>query len=331
MAIQGNGKTQIYVVNVGQADTAVIVSPKGNLTLIDMVNSEKVKRLLRDLGLPAQGEIEELVITHPHTDHYRGANALMKDFRVESATLAPFWNQYGMGPPTYREMLNTMEVNQTNIDFVSGYSRMYPDGATTHDGEHFAHEESAFYIELLGPSNSLLSQLERDKKLDTNHLSIISRVHWQRFSMILAGDAQMENWSYFDQEGMLGEGCDVLKSAHHGSCNGTQWERLMRLDPRCVIISSDPDKGHHLPDLVGASIFSKYDADEEEKIVALTCDSGTIRITVTKIGSYDLEKCSEAVDDPVDLATFTPLTKDDHPTNWSALLSKRKEELYRES
>jgi len=49
--------------------------------------------------------------------------------------------------------------------------------------------------------------------------------------MILAGDAQMENWAAFDQEGLLEDPCAVLKSAHHGSSNGTQWERLRRLEP----------------------------------------------------------------------------------------------------
>jgi competence protein ComEC len=328
MAVPATNNLTIYVLNVGQADSAIIISPRGNIIIVDAVRPRKLIDLLQQAGPPINNEIEELVITHPHRDHFSGANRLLNSYQVKSATLSPFWNQYGMGPPTYRAILNNMEQGGTDIDFVSGYSRIYPDGAVVTGPDNFVHDEDAFYIEFLGPSNNLLGQLERDRKLDTNHLSILTRVHWQRFSMILAADAQMENWSYFDQEGMLREDCDVLKSAHHGSCNGTQWERLERLDPRCVIISSDPDRSHSLPDLVGTAIFSKYESDYNNKVVALTSETHSIRITVPNGNGYDIQHFDDVPDGNVDLTNPHTLTRQNNQSNWRQLLENRSRNLY---
>ena len=328
MAVPATNELTIYVLNVGQADSAIIVSPNGKVIIVDAVQPSKIINLLQDIGPPLNNEIEEMVITHPHRDHFSGANSLLNTYQIKSATLSPFWNRYGMGPPTYRAMLNNMEQRGTDIDFISGYSRIYPDGAVATGQNEYVHDEDAFYIEFLGPSNCLLGQLERDQKLDTNHLSILTRVHWQRFTMIFAADAQMENWSYFDQEGMLGERCDILKSAHHGSCNGTQWERLDRLGPKCVIISSDPSRGHHLPDLVGTSIFSKYEADENNKIVALTSATNTIRITVPSGNRYNIVSFDDAYNHNVNLNNARPLTRQNNQSNWRELLENRSRELY---
>lgn len=329
MSIQGNGDLIIYALNVGQADTSLIITPKGHLVIIDVVQPVKVIDLLTKLGLQENDEIEELIITHPHIDHFRGVGSLLQKYKkIKSISLAPFWNQFGMGPPTYRAMLDQMYQAKTDIDFISGYSRMYPDGALSANQTGFIVDKEAFYIELLGPPNSLLSQLERDKKLDTNHLSIISGIHWNKFSMIFAGDAQMENWAHFDNEGMFSKKCKVLRSSHHGSGNGTQWERLDRLDPKCVIISSNPKSTHGLPDLVGTSIFSKYETKSGNKVVAVTDATKSIRITVKKSGSYRIEHFEDQHDEKIDLNRHHSLTWDNNATNWQALLEKRTQDLY---
>lgn len=328
MSIQGNGDLIIYVLNVGQADTSLIITPEGRLVIIDVVQPAKVIDLLTKLGLHENDEIEELVITHPHLDHFRGVSSLLDKYNIKSISLAPFWNQFGMGPPTYRAMLNQMYQKKADIDFISGYSRMYPDGALSTNQTDFIIDKEALYIELLGPSNSLLSQLERDKKLDTNHLSIISGIHWNKFSMVFAADAQMENWAYFDSEGMFSKKCKVLRSAHHGSGNGIQWERLDRLDPKCVIISSNPESTHGLPDLIGTSIFSKYETKSGNKVVAVTSATKSIRITVKKGGNYQIEHFEDQHNRKIDLSKNQKLTWDNNATNWHALLEKQTKDLY---
>jgi beta-lactamase superfamily II metal-dependent hydrolase len=130
----------------------------------------------------------------------------------------------------------------------------------------------------------------------------------------------MENWAHYDTEGMLTKKCDVLKAAHHGSRRGSQWERLERLAPGLVIVSSDPDSGHELPDLIGSVIFLEYDRGKNRK-VALTRETGTIKIVVDnpESGRYTAASYGEEVQDDVPFGSEGPLRK----TDWAAVVGQK--------
>lgn len=329
MAIAGDGKLHYYALNVGQADTNIVITPTGQVIIIDAVRPAKLTKLLNDVGLALGGDIELLVITHPHWDHYSGANRLAKDFRIREAVLAPFWHTGGLGTPSYQRLVERMESTGTIGHYVSGYSRWYPTGAfaTSATGDPILNT-TACYLEFLGPSNALVSSLERQGILDTNHLSIVCRITWQSFKILLAGDAQMENWTTFDSEEMLRDGATVLKAAHHGSCNGTQWERLMRLAPETVFVSAVPNGRHALPDVVSAAAFAKFAfswnrARTNPNIVAITAHTGSLRITVEPNLSSALHQFGDAPHQSVNLGVARPLDWPSNPTNWKRLLQSR--------
>lgn len=302
---------EIYILNVGQADTAVIRTPNDKLIVIDAVRPRKIKALLQTLQ-PAGPEITHLILTHPHFDHYSGVSNLLRTFPVRRVTLAPFW--YLPGTPGYHQIINRIQEAEIPLNFLSGYDRYYPDGGT------YPIYENQPYVELLGPPNNILEELYENNVLTPNHLCIITRVTYGAFNMVLAADAQMENWAYYDREGMLDQRCDVLKAAHHGSRNGIQWERLARLSPSLVIVSSDPEKGHHLPDVIGSVIFLEYDR-EAGKRVTLTRDTGTIKITVTSPGNgrYKATAYGDTVDEDVFVKPEVPLAA----SNWADITAHK--------
>ena len=317
-----DGYLHVYMLNVGQADTSVIISPKGNVTIIDAVNPNKLVKLLNDLGL--DGNIEHLIITHPHLDHYSGANRLTKEFTIKEATVAPFWHEFGMGPQTYRQLMANFELKNTNRTFLSGYSRWYPDHALTvpAPGQEPKIDPDAPYLELLGPTNGLVRLLEDADIFETNHLSIMARFTWRNFRMIITGDAQMENWSFFDHERLMESKCQVLRAAHHGSPNGTQWERLDRLSPKVVVISSDPEGVHHIPDVTSTAIFTKFDSKRGQMAV-ITHDTGTIHVRVSSTGRKTYRQFNEDKNANVDLTSYRSLTELSNPTGWATLLNGR--------
>ncbi len=111
----------IYLLNVGQGDTTIVVSPKGNVIIIDAMKPKKVTDFLTQLG--NNDEIEHLIITHPHDDHYGACNNLAKNLNIKKATLAPFWHAFGVGPVTYRAIIAQLETDNVPLAFLSGYSR----------------------------------------------------------------------------------------------------------------------------------------------------------------------------------------------------------------
>ena len=260
---------EIYVLNVGQGDTAIIKTPRNNVMVIDAVKPPKVKDALDSIS-PGR-TISHLIVTLPHKDHYRAVSSLLAEYQVQNVILAPFWHYDGT--PQYHTTINRIEGNHIPVRFVGGYERIYPDAGT------YPYHRRTLHLEVLGPPNDILEELEENDDLNPNHLSIIARLRYGKFSMVFAADAQMENWTHYDRAGMLEEECSVLKAAHHGSRRGTQWERLERLSPELVIVSSDPTLGDELPDLIGSAILLEYD-DDDNRTVALTSETGTIKITV---------------------------------------------------
>lgn len=304
------GALEIYVLNVGQADTAVIKTPGNKIIVIDAVKPAKVRHLLEHVL--KNTEIHDLVITHPHNDHYLAVPGLLENCTVKRVTLAPFW--YEAGKPAYHTIINNIHAKKIPVRFVSGYERIYPDG-----GKHPRYEGKPC-LELLGPPNNILQDLEDSNQVTPNHLSIISRLTYGAFNMVFAADAQMENWAHYDREGMLEKRCSVLKAAHHGSKMGNQWERIERLSPKLVIVSSDPSKGHKLPDLIGSVIFLEYDRKRYQK-VALTTDTGTIKILVkdTDTRRYKATVFKDSAYENIALYKEAPVPE----TDWSAIVTAK--------
>ena len=299
---------EIYVLNVGQGDTAIIKTPQDNIVVIDAYRPAKVKDALDTIS--AHQTITHLVVTHPHRDHYTAVTRLLADCDVKRVTLAPFW--FYAGKPGYHQIINSIQDHHVQMNFLSGYERTYPDGGA------FPALQDELYLELLGPPNDVLEELDECNELNPNHLSIMARLCYDRFSMVFAADAQMENWYNYDREGLLDKECNVLKAAHHGSKRGTQYERLERLAPELVIVSSDPETSHELPDLIGSAVFLDYDG-EPGCMVALTSETGTIKIEAQPTGQYGKWSFHEGTVEPISglAPQALPLT------DWATILASR--------
>ena len=168
----------------------------------------------------------------------------------------------------------------------------------------------------MGPSNSVLEELSESGILTPNHVSIISRLTFGQFSIVFAADAQMENWHQYDQENMLEDKCDVLRASHHGS----KWERIERLSPGLVVVSSDPEGHHHLPDVVGGIIFWEMDK-RSQSTVALTHTTGTIRIEVPDPNQHQ-RNISSYGEGPGDFV-FSGVPAQLPVTDWASLVHHR--------
>ncbi len=326
MPVDTQDTMSVFVVNVGQADTSVIRTPGGKIIIIDAVIPYKLRDLLGKIGLDPGDEIDELIITHPHRDHYTAANSLFEHYSVKSVTLSPFWHEKGWGSNQYKTIVNRIEATRVPVRFLSGYSRIYPDDFIDDPpaGDPVVHRDRP-YLEVLGPSNGLVTKLEGKEGYGVNHLSIMVRLTWGSFTMVFAADAQMENWSHFDSEGMLESRCKVLKAAHHGSKRGTQWERLERLQPRCVIVSSEPSTGHNIPDLIGSAVFKEYNDDSSNPLVVVTEYTGTVEIVISPSYRQSYYQFRESKDDLIPYGNGLRLRASNNPTDWEQVLEARME------
>jgi len=69
---QGNGKLQLHFMDVGQGDSAVLISPQGTVVLFDVGEDLKKKDCTRPLAYLDQlgvSKIDYLFVSHYHFDH----------------------------------------------------------------------------------------------------------------------------------------------------------------------------------------------------------------------------------------------------------------------
>jgi beta-lactamase superfamily II metal-dependent hydrolase len=123
---------------------------------------------------------------------------------------------------------------------------------------------------------------------------------------------------------MMKGGCDVLRAVHHGSGDGTQWERLKRLDPKLTVVSSESTGQHSLSDVVGASVFAKFVSNvHSTAVAALTEHAGTIQVVLDAPESATIQRFGDTPEQNVNLANAIPLTKAANPTDWRAVPTTR--------
>ena len=312
MPVDSGGKLIIYCVNVGQGDTTVVITPKNRVVIIDAIKARKVIDLLEQLGLRRNEKIDHLIISHPHIDHYRAVIPLLNVFGAKEITFSSL-RRYERDTPGYVDIINTAADMGIPMNFLSGYNQIHPD-------DSYFLDRKTTRLDLLGPSNEFIEDLYDSGNLVVNHYSIIARLVWGDFKMIIAGDAQMENWAHFDREKMLEDPCTVLRSAHHGSANGTQFERISRLKPRVVIVSSDPGGKDELPDLIGCTTMLRYHKKSSNPIVALTHRTGSIKIEVSESGSRKLSYYDDKKNDKINFSKESDLKRSTDPTKWKDLM-----------
>jgi hypothetical protein len=281
------------------------------------MKATKVISLLEDLQVTSNDPIEHMVVSHPHNDHYSGVVALLNHYdEVGGLTLSSL-RRVESTTPKYNDIINTAVSKNIPIRFQSGYAQLYPDQSPIVD-------ETTLLVELLGPSNQFIEDLFQSSDLNTNHYSIIARLDWNDFRMVIAGDAQMETWAHFDSEQMLDDSCTVLRAAHHGSANGTQFERIDRLSPSVIVVSSDPEGKDDIPDLIGSAVFLRFASRTAQPIVALTDNrvgvkTGSIKIDVSPNGDVDVFRYGDQKEQDIDLQNETALDFGNNPTDWGAL------------
>jgi beta-lactamase superfamily II metal-dependent hydrolase len=208
----------VEFLDVGQGDSILIQSPEGRTALIDAGPSKDVVKLLHERGLKS---IDLVVVTHHHSDHYGGMEAVVREFhpRYFIATNSRHTT------PQYLKLLQ--RVRDDGITFVQPTGKMRR-------------------IELGSVTMTMFPQPPEDTHEENNN-SIGLRVEHGALAVLLTGDSEYDERAWWLEHcPELVKNCQLLKLAHHGSRNGTDATWLEAVRPRAAIASlaTGNDYGH---------------------------------------------------------------------------------------
>jgi competence protein ComEC len=326
---------QVHVLDVGQGDSILIVSPESKVVLIDAGDQTKGKAVVEALKRYNIQQIDYLIATHAHPDHIGGMDDVLKNVKVLNVL------HNDIPPPEVAE--NEAKANQDQTASKQGKKSTAtaqakapapkkPAGKTTELPTVKAYNE---FRETVKQSGAQFTKVEPDQKIDLgggailtvlapqpppftkeqmkaggnepNANSIVMRLDYGEFSMLLAGDAEAQTEDRLTNKDM-NLAATILKVAHHGSKYASSENFLKRVKPEAAIISTGEFNryGHPAP-----AVLERLKAAGVNKLFR-TDLQGEISITTTghiKDGKlYEIKSAKEAKSD---LWTGREAQKDD--------------------
>jgi beta-lactamase superfamily II metal-dependent hydrolase len=241
----------IRVLDVGpvNGDAILITSPAGKTVLIDAGDTNRGKAVVEALKRNNIQQLDYFIATHPHPDHIGGSAEVFKAVKVlnvidngqgpslpPSATPSPGAKK--PAPPKSAKSVapKTASLSKFYDDYKAAVSGSGANYATAHPGTKYDLGGGAL-LTVLAPSEPLFTREHmRTGGNEPNANSIVMRLSYGRFSMLLAGDAEEQTEHRLETKELDLE-ARVLKVGHHGSKYASSDSFLKRVKPQIAIVS----------------------------------------------------------------------------------------------
>ena len=242
----------IRILDVGpiNGDSILITSPAGKTVLIDAGDTTKGKAVVEALKRNNVQQLDYFIATHPHPDHLGGATEVFKAVKVlnvidngqppsvpqPAATPKPKSAQSRKPVPAPRRTNTPASLSKFYDDYKAALSTSGAHYETAKPGTKYDLGGGAL-LTILAPSEPFFT---KDKMTtggnEANANSIVARLDYGSFSMLLAGDAEEQT-----EHRLLTKELDlqvrVLKVPHHGSKYASSKDFLERVKPEVAIVS----------------------------------------------------------------------------------------------
>ncbi len=225
----------VYYLDVGQSDCSIVVS-KDEVMVIDTGSYPRYNHIVETLYALNIEKIDYLVITHPHNDHYSGAERLLDKFKIYNIIMPSVSFEHDVDNETYSRLLNTVAKNNVN-----------PISAQAIDT-----------FKLGGSTVNILAPLKSYKEL--NNMSIVLKVVFGDTSFLFQGDAE-EMVEDDLLEANIDLFADVLKLGHHGSKTSTSIEYLKAVKPSLAVVSCGAENTYGHPRVAVIENLEKCNID----------------------------------------------------------------------
>jgi len=215
-----NQLLEVHFIDVGQADSILVLTPDNKAMLIDAGNNGDGNTVVSYLKAKNISTIDVLVGTHPHEDHIGGLDTVIKAFDVKSV----YMPKVSSNTKTFEDVLTAINDKGLKVKTAkAGTSISLGSGIKT---------------EIIAPNN--------DKYEDLNNYSAVIKLTYGSTAFLFMGDAEEKSEKEILNSGFNVK-ADVLKVGHHGSETSTSKEFLNAVSPDYAIISAGKDNKYNHP------------------------------------------------------------------------------------
>ncbi|MBM9537955.1 DNA internalization-related competence protein ComEC/Rec2 [Desulfobulbus alkaliphilus] len=247
----------VSYLDVGQGSATLLRLPNGKNVLIDGGGyaSERF-----NVGQSVIGpylwrqriwRIHDLIITHPHQDHYNGLPFVYEHFRPQHL----FINSDPGNEPAYQDFLDQVRGNDTPVQHVAAGDILHQD--------HHSRLECLGMDGLLNDSHSW----------STNDRSLVFMLQHGDRRFLFPGDIEARSERRLLSHGPL-LSADILLAPHHGSLTSGNEDFIAAVSPAMIVVSSGLARQGILP------APARLEQWQRQRIPTLiTAQNGTVTAT----------------------------------------------------
>lgn len=235
---------QVHMLDIGQGDAILIISPEGKTVLIDAGDTGRGKIVLDALNRYNVKQLDYFIATHAHADHIGGADEVINATKVlnviDSGVVPPSRasNESGNKNAKAKPGGKSTELPTTKsyLDFLEAVKKNGSQYVKAAPGQKYDLGGGAI-LTVLAPIEPYFTKDQlRSGGNEPNANSVVTRLDYGDFSMVLTGDAEAQT-----EERMMNKGAvldaKVLKVGHHGSKYATSENFLKTVKPEIALIS----------------------------------------------------------------------------------------------
>lgn len=227
----------IIFCDVGQGD-AILLKYGFWQMLIDAGYNDSVLDCLNQ-HLPFwDKQIEVVVITHPHSDHFGGLPDVLENYQIKDLILTDVADT-----EEFKNLLFLMKTTQSSQAMfrngVLGRKISFSPAGELLVLSPFDSQINAMNASIIDFSETMLSDVRRAEYAydgDLNERSIVLLLRYFEFEMLLMGDATIKNELALIERGLIGR-VEGIKIGHHGSNTSTSKLFVTTTQPEFSVIS----------------------------------------------------------------------------------------------
>jgi len=233
------GELAITFFDIGQGDSALVVSPTGKRILIDGGPPDGANALLSALSERGIDRIDLMLLSHPHLDHLAGLRRVAERIPIAVYMDGGFESR----SPAYLGLLKVLAARAVPV-------KQAKRGRTIDIG-------GGADLSFLGPPEPFLDHT----RSDVNANSVVARLTWRGRVVLFTGDAEPETERWLLAQPAtatagipaLPLSAEVLKVGHHGGKYSSTAAFLAAIHPQIAVISCAAvnDYGHPTPEALG--------------------------------------------------------------------------------
>lgn len=258
--IKLDGLLHIYILDIGQGDATLIITPEGKRMLIDSGPSPQALEKALNTVLPDSSKhIDILSLSHPDKDHAFGVIGLEETLKPKLTILSQV-----LAKTQYKKIVAELR-NTSSLVFADA-------------GKDFQISQEV-RIDTLYPFAPSPGSIYEP----TNDGSIIQKLSFRNFSMLFTGDIGIEPLEVLTE--FYGENLrsTILKMPHHGSKNNWTESFLKSVNAPITTISSGKNNSYYHP--------SPETIQELKKLDTHIYDTQEIGTFELKTDGYSVEVC----------------------------------------